>query len=832
MRDLHSGWIVRAGSGPVPDDLRATLAEGVPAQVPGCIHTDLLAADLIDDPFLDENEATQTWIGRTDWVYSTTFSPPDDRSGSQHELVLEGLDTVATVRLNGQTLLRTANQHRSYRVPIGELLRPGENELEIAFTAPVNAILSRSLEHGSRPRPYPLPYETLRKAAYSFGWDWGPHTATSGIWRPIRIVSWTEARLEQVRLVATAVDDGGRVRAEVTVASSAPHRGVHVHLDVAGVSVSAPVGDDDSGRTTLELELDQVRRWWPVGYGEQVLYDARVTVTVEGEVSDAVEKRVGFRSLRWDTSPDVSGTPLALVVNDTPVYVKGVNWIPDDTFLTRVDAPRYRRRLEQALGAHVNLVRVWGGGIYEDDAFFDACDELGLLVWQDFPFACAAYPEEEPLRSEVVAEASENIVRLAHHASLAMLCGNNENLLGEQDWGWRLTLDGRTWGRWYYYELLPGLVAELADHVPYSPGSPFSPGGEHPNDERHGSTHLWEQWNSLDWRSYAERHPRFVAEFGWQGPPAWATLTRAISDDPLTPESPGMIAHQKAEAGNAKLTDGLVRHFRVPTHVADWHWAMQLNQALAVRFALDHFRALAPLNTGAIVWQLNDCWPVTSWAAVDADERLKPMWYALRAAFAPRVATFSRRGERMVLVLGNDSDEEWTGTLTMVRRSLTDGSACRQQHESEVVVPARGSRTVPVPTHLDPGAGAEAEVLVAELGQVRGFWWFAEPRDSALPAARLTVRTRRTSDRETEVLVTAETVVRDLTLLADVADPSACTEQGMVTLLPGESVTFRVRHQPGADSRALATARVLRSANDLVVAPTQVTTQVEELIEV
>ena len=828
--DLHTGWRLSAATDTAPERLRSALAESIPAQVPGCVHTDLLAAGLIDDPYLDDNEAAQRWIGLTDWTYRTTLVRPAG-DHARHELVFDGLDTVATVRVNGGMVHESANQHRSYRIDVTDVLTGGEDELEVAFASPVRYANAQSLVYGARPRPYPLPYEAIRKSACSFGWDWGIHTATSGIWRPVRLESWSGVRLGELRLVAEPDGGGGRVRAEVQLAWAGRSGAAEITLEVAGAR-SQVVVPPNTNSAVLDLTLQEVQRWWPVGYGDQVLYDAQVSVSTDGRTRDVARRRVGFRTVRWDTTPDVAGTPLALHVNGRAVYVKGVNWIPDDAFPTRVDAPRYERRLRQAVAANVNLVRVWGGGIYEDDAFYEICDELGLLTWQDFLFACAAYPEEEPLRGEVEAEARDNIARLAHHASLVMLCGNNENLLGVQDWGWQLGLDGKTWGAAYYHELLPALVADLAPHVPYSPGSPFSPGGEHPNDERHGSVHLWEQWNLKDWRTYAEHMPRLVAEFGWQGPPAWATLRRSVSDDPLTPESPGMIVHQKADSGNAKLTDGLVRHLRVPQQMPDWHWAMQLNQALAVRFALDHFRALAPHNSGAIVWQLNDCWPVTSWSAVDGEGRRKPLWYALRAAFAPRVVTIHERGQRLVAVVSNDTDEEWTGSLTLSRRPIVGEVPYEEQVIPRLRVPARESQHIEIPAVVAAPGSAANELLVAGIGQVRGYWWFTEPRESELPAARLRVSTSRLAPDAAVVRVTARSTVRTLTLLADVADPSAQTEQGMVTLLPGEQTEFTVQHAVGIDPAEFATNRVLRSMNDLVAAPTVVEAdQDQELIQ-
>jgi beta-mannosidase len=811
IRPLDTGWTVRAAGGPVPAAIRDTV---VAASVPGVVHLDLLRAGLVPDPYLDDNEALLAWIGLVDWTYECALVlTQDDLAGAQrHELVFDGLDTVATVLLDGEVVAEVANQHRRYRVDVTDRLRVGEHRLAVAFRSPVRHANAQSALLGPRPRPYPLPYEAIRKSACSFGWDWGIATFTSGIWRPARLMSWSTARLDEVRVHAEPRDSGGgRVRATVRVARAATNE-LTLTLDVAGTTASTvvPAGHDEA---TLAVELDSVDRWWPAGHGAQPLYDVRVGLSAGEDELDTASRRVGFRTLRWDTEPDAAGTPFQLVVNERPILVKGVNWIPDDAFPTRVDRARYATRLAQARDANVNLVRVWGGGIYEPDDFYDVCDELGLLTWQDFLFACAAYPEEEPLRSEVEAEARQQVARLAHHASLALLCGNNENLWGHEDWGWKERLDGRTWGAFYYHQLLPGIVKELAPHVPYVPGSPFSPPGRHPNAEQHGAMHLWEQWNARDWTTYRDVRPRFVAEFGWQGPPAWSTLTRAVSDDPLTPESPGMIVHQKALDGNVKLTSGLLPHYRVPDDMDAWHWAMQLNQANAVTCALDWFRSLAPHTSGTVVWQLNDCWPVTSWAAIDGDGREKPLWFALRSAYAPRVVTVQPAGDGLRAALGNDTDDTWEGLVVLTRRRF-DGTVLATAR-MPVTVAARSSQSLDLPPDVARFEHPAGELVVAEGLGTRGLWFPAEPRHSELPppAARVEVVG---GEGVTEVTVTAQVLLRDVTLLVDKAHPGAGVDRGLVTLLPGESTTFRVRGVHGIPAERWRDPSVLRSGNQLV----------------
>ncbi len=814
-RLLSEGWTVSVAAGPAPAPLSGTT---IPATVPGVVHTDLLAAGLIPDPYLDDNESALAWIGLVDWTYSTRFETDAAQLSAArvHHLVFDGVDTVATITLNGSVLGEVANQHRTYRYDVTALLHEGANELVVALRSPIKYADRMSLEVGPRPRPYPMPYEAIRKSACNFGWDWGIATYTSGIWRPVTLESWSVARLAEVRVVAEPDGQGGTVSVQVEV-ERAGNDALEVEIEVEGVRARAQVTEGDSS-AAASVHLDHVERWWPVGHGAQPLYDVRVALHSANHELDSAARRVGFRTLEWNTTPDGDGTPFQLVVNGRPIFVKGVNWIPDDALPSRVDRARYERRLRQAADANLNLIRVWGGGIYEADDFYDLCDELGLLTWQDFLFACAAYPEEEPLRGEIEAEARQNVTRIAHHTSLALLTGNNENLWGFEDWDWKRRLDGRTWGAYYYYELFPELVAELAPHVPYAPGSPFSPEtqwdgaaqtGPHPNDARHGTMHLWEQWNRQDWVTYRDTIPRFVAEFGWQGPPTWTTLTHSISDDPLTPESPGMIVHQKALDGNVKLETGLLPHYRVPTDTETWHWAMQLNQANAVGAALDWFRSHAPRTSGAVVWQLNDCWPVTSWAAIDGYGREKPLLHAIRNSFAPRRVLIQPHTDGLVAVLDNDTDNDWAGELALIRRNF-DGTALATQYTT-VQLPARTSVRIPIQPAVANPQDPTAELVTAEALGTRGEWFFAEPRDSALPAPRLSVAV------ETDAfVVTAETLIRDLAVLIDKIAPDASVDRGLVTLLPGECVRFVVRGAGPLTVQALAAPGVLRSGNELV----------------
>ena len=830
---LADGWTVTATAGPVPD---AVLAAGpLAAEVPGSVHTDLLAAGLIPDPYLDAHEESVRWFHGTDWRYERALALEPAADGERVDLVLEGVDTVGTVALGGRVLGTTANMHRSYRYDVRDLADGAPRALTVDLRSATAYADEVRDALGDRPSAYsPVPYNFVRKMACSFGWDWGPDLRTAGLWKPVRVERWSVARLARVQPLVTLDADGtGRVAVHVDVERSGlvPDAALTVRAAVLGVSASVTVPAGDSA-AAVELAVPGAPVWWPVGHGEQPLADLDVTLAAaDGDDRAALDtwrRRVGFRSVALDTADDEHGTRFTLVVNGRPVAVRGANWIPDDHFLTRITRERLARRLDQAADAHLNLLRVWGGGIYESEDFYEACDERGLLVWQDFLLACAAYPEEEPLRSEIEAEARENVVRLMPHPSLVLWNGGNENVWGHEDWGWKAQLGDATWGRWYAEELFPAVLAELDPTRPYATNSPFTPRRDpedvHPNDPDRGTHHQWEVWNRVDYTVYRSEIPRFCSEFGFQGPPAWRTLVdwvHAVDGGPLADarlpqEDPVFLVHQKAEDGNGKLDRGMAPHLGVPRDFADWHWAAQLNQARAVRHAVEHYRAWWPRTAGWIVWQLNDCWPVTSWAAVDSAERPKPLWYALRAAGAPRTLFLAERDGGVVLVATNDTDEPWAGTAHLRRETL--GGVTAAAAGLPVAVEPRSVAVVPLPADLATPRDPAGEVLAARLpdrgGEARATHAFVEDVDLRLDPGAV----RATAAREPggyRVEVVARSYAADVTLHADRLAADALVDDALVTLLAGERATFHVTTDAVLDLADLTSAPVLRSANDL-----------------
>jgi beta-mannosidase len=825
MSALHDGWTVRAtGGGPVPPQIDGL---SLPAAVPGCVHTDLMAAGLIGDPYLDATEQDLVWMHTIDWRFSRLLRIDPAAPDEQVDLVFAGIDTVASIRLGDTVLGHTRNMHRGYRFDVRALADGVERDLVVDVVSATTYALAERERLGDRPGPYPTPFNFVRKMACSFGWDWGPDLRTAGIWKPVTLQRWRVARLAEVRPLVDVEPDGTGVvelLLELERSALAPAaRDLIVRATVAGVEahVVVPAATTTS---TLTVRVPHASLWWPVGYGDQPLSTVTVSLLDGDDELDRWTSRVGFRTVELCTDDDEFGTEFTLRVNGRAIFAKGANWIPDDHFVSRITRDRLAARLDQALAANLNLLRVWGGGIYESDDFYELADERGLLVWQDFLLACAAYPEEEPLASELAAEARENVVRLMPHPSLVLWNGGNENLWGHEDWGWKEALGERTWGGGYAHELLRDVVHRTDPTRPYSDNSPYSPrrapADVHPNDPDHGTHHQWEVWNRADYTMYRREIPRFCSEFGFQGPPTWRTLADfvhaedggALENTPDPKSDRVWLLHQKAENGNAKLDRGMEPHVGVPAGFVDWLWAAQLVQARAVRHALEHYRSWWPRTAGAIVWQLNDCWPVTSWAAVDSAGRAKPLWFALRRAYAPRLLTVVDRDGSTCVCAVNDTDEPWVGTLQVHRETL-DGRLLAQDSVPLAVDPRQ------VHLHIVAAAVADwddpvTEVLVATFGDDVVVHTGVEDVQLALDPDPAEYEIERTATGY-RLHVHARSLVRDLVVHADRIDPDAVVGDGLVTLTAGGSATIEITCRELTDPAVLLAPPVLRTANDL-----------------
>lgn len=816
---LSATWTLAPLSGPLPDGLPAE----IPATVPGTVHTDLLAAGLIDDPYLDRNENLVQWIGESDFSYSTRIAVQDE-GAERIDLVFDGLDTVAAVSLGETVIGRTRNQHRSYRFDVTTLTRAGERDLRVEFTSALKEARAAEARIGWRPHVgNPNPYNAIRKMACNFGWDWGPVLVTAGIDGPVSVHQWSIARLAEVVPLVTVDEGAGKVVVRVALERTGEHD------VVVSAAMTAPDGTKvgSTSQTTsgtsieLHLDVDSPELWWPRGYGDQPLYELAVTLMDARATNveiDAWHRSIGFRTVEVSVLPDDYGTSFSFSVNGQYVFVKGANWIPDDCFTHRVTEADYARGVADAVDANMNLLRIWGGGRYESDVLYELCDRAGLMVWQDFAFACAAYSEAEELWTEVEAEARENVARLAPHPSLVFWNGSNENIEGFWHWGWKEKMaEGESWGLGYYDDLLPRVLADVDPTRHYRPSSPFNP--EDWSDVRnpdHGTVHSWVAWNQRDYLAYGESIPRFVAEFGFQGPPNWSTLTRAVHDVPLTPTSPGVLAHQKADDGNGKLERGYIDHLPTPQSMEDWHFTTQINQARAITYGIEHFRSWSPRTAGTIIWQLNDCWPVASWAAVDGDGRRKPLWHALRAVHADRLITVQPRDGELAVVASNDTDATWSDTLIIERRGLNGGQL--GSGSLRIDVPPRTGSTLALDGTLTSPTDPSKEVLVVRSNDAAtAFWWFVGDRELVLEPAELDIEVTKDGSSYS-VDVTARTMVKHLCLAPDRLDPDAVIDSALVTLLPGESHRFVISSNRDLDAAALTSHPTLNSVNALVMA--------------
>ncbi len=824
-QSLHDNWTLQALSGDtIPADIAGRTFE---ATVPGSVYIDLLAANAIEDPYYDRNELKTQWIGESDWSYKTTFTVNESLLASDVvELVCDGLDTIASITLNGQHVADTENMHVRYRFDVKSLLQAGENTLEIGFASAVDYANEQAARLGDmyRPEIYKMPYNFIRKNACNFGWDWGPTLVTAGIWRAIRLEGWNTARIADVRpLVLSASKKSAHLRifADLDYAGNCPVGLVTYTIsDPDGVTVAestAPAGQP------VDIWVENPRLWWPSGHGEQPLYTVTVTLNDAGETLDTVTRRTGLRQVRLHMDFDDIGMSHAFEINGQMIYAKGANWIPDDVFIPRVTPERYRARVQQAVDSHMNMLRVWGGGIYEEEAFYDACDELGIMVWQDFLFGCAFYPEAEPFWSLVEAEARDNIKRLSHHPSLVIWNGNNENVMGYWSWykgdtPWREYGEKYPWGGGYYLDMLPSLVAGLDPSRPYCPASPWGGAMQiDPGDDNYGSRHIWDVWNNEDYTKYLDYLPRFTSEFGFQAPPTMATIRQSIPADQQQPDSESMLHHQRNPGGNDKLSTRMAEHFIPADDLDGWHYLTQINQARAITTGVTWWRSQQPVNMGTLYWQINDCWPVTSWASVDGYGRPKLLWYATRRFYAPKLLTFQPDGDKLALYAVNDTADLWVGTLNL--RLITFSGEVIAEEAIKLEAAPRASSKISLPAALRNPAEPSQVVLVAQAGDMRGLHFFARDKELVYPQpdfkADLSV-----VDGGYRLTVRANTLLRELCVFADRLDPDAQVSDQMVTLLPGETFTFEITSEQTLTADDLCLPPVLQMVNTVQVQPT------------
>ena len=800
--------------GPVrlPLDGAWTLVEAgrggeVAATVPGSVHADLLAAGRIPDPFVGDHERRVQWVGERDWTYRRRFVVPEELLAAPLiRLCADGLDTFATVRVNGETVGEADNMHRRWRWSVRDLLRPGENTVEVAFRSPLPFMAEQQAERALpewRGALEPAGRGYVRKAAATFGWDWGPVLVTQGIWRSIWIEAVPVARIADVHIRQT--HGAGGVVLDVAVeaerARPAPLRVLCTVTHEGGEIARAEAALDSA---PLRLAIEHAALWWPNGMGEQPLYTVRVDLVGEGGAVDSWERDIGLRTLRLVREPDAWGESFHFEANGVPFYAKGANWIPADALVTRVTSERTRSLLQSAADAHFNMVRVWGGGVVESDAFYETCDRLGLCVWQDFLFACSAYPaDDDAFLASVRAEAEDAVRRLRHHASLALWCGNNEIEQGLAGAGW--SKDHMAWTDYdrLFNGVLPDVVAALDPDTDYWPGSPHSPGNRAEfNDPSRGDAHLWDVWHGrkpFEWYRTCEH--RFCSEFGFQSFPELRTVEAFAEAGDRNVTSYVMELHQRSPPGNALILHYLLDWFRLPTEFGMTLRLSQIVQGLAMQYAIEHWRRSMPRGMGTLYWQLNDCWPGASWSSIDYAGRWKALHHLARRFYAPLLVSGVDDGPRVALHVTNDRPARVPGTVAW---TLTDLGGAVLREGRETVEAAPGANTLAgtldfadeVHAHTPRGLILWLAFETGGATVARNLVLFARPKHLALrdPEIEATVEG---GANEARVTLTARHPA--LWAWVEVEGADVWTSDNFVHLRPGDPQTVTVRGASGAE---------------------------------
>ena len=683
VKNLHEGWKFR----------QARLTNWYPATVPGVVHTDLLQNKIIEDPFFRLNERGLQWIDKEDWVYETCFTLAADMMRKENmELVFEGLDTYADVYLNDECILKADNMFRRWSIPVRQYIREENNILKVYFHSPVKIDVPK---WDALPYQYPASNDQsengglfnkkisifARKAGYHYGWDWGPRLVTSGIWRPVYIRAWSDLRINDVFIEQKEVGAGRAV--------IAGHVELDADKDMDGVLVT--ITDEATGRVlgewqadlkrgtnrvTVDFVLHKPKLWWSNGLGEPFLYRFRTDIIAGGELLDSKTERVGIRSLKVVHQPDKDGHTFYIELNGRPVFAKGANYIPSDNFLPRVTPENYKRTILDAAGVNMNMLRVWGGGIYENDVFYDLCDEHGIMIWQDFMFACSMYPAEGALLDNIHQEAVDNVKRLRNHACIALWCGNNECQDAWLGWGWKREIErqnkeyaDKIWAQYrqQYHVTLPGVVREYAPGTFYWPSSPFAFEGEM-SGTTDGDRHYWSVWHGkAPISDYDSEKSRFFSEYGFQSFPEFESVKRyAPYPEDWDIRSEVMMSHQRGgDHANGLIETYLLNEYKKPRDFRAFLYMNHVLQGDAIKTAIESHRRQMPYNMGTLFWQHNDCWPVASWASRDYYGRWKAQHYYVRKAYDDILISSVVEGDDLKVYAVSDRLENTSGRLQL-----------------------------------------------------------------------------------------------------------------------------------------------------------------------
>lgn len=812
QQELNSGWEFRRTDENIWR--RAT--------VPGTVHTDLLAHRLIPDPFAGANEKGLQWIDKKDWEYRTTFDIPASMF-SQDAIALDftGLDTYADVYLNDSLILQARNMFVGKQVTIKGIARERGNALRILFHSPIAYDMPKFLNDrlvypaGNDASDIPLSIHA-RKAPYHYGWDWGPRYVTSGIWRPVFLRTWNKLQLKDAWVRQQQLTDAAAAL-DATITLDVLQAGNYtavVHSGNKAFSAQKLQTSLQAGTQTVTVpfSIRQPKRWWPNGLGEAYLYPVTVSILHGKDTIQQTTRRIGLRTVEVVNAPDKDGTSFFVKVNGKPVFMKGANYIPSDNFLPRVTDERYRKMFHDMEISHFNMVRIWGGGIYENDIFYDLADEKGILVWQDFMFACTLYPSDPAFLSQVKEETAYNIRRLRNHPSLALWCGNNEVAVAIRNWGWK---DGYAYSDPQWATLLKGyetlfqklLRDEVKAHDPgrfYFPSSPISNWGR-AEDFRHGDNHYWGVWHGMEWfEAFTSHVPRFMSEFGFQSFPDLHTVRRFADSTQWDIHSFVMQSHQKSfTRGNAAIQTYMDHYYHRPKDFAGFLYMSQVLQAEGMKIGLEAHRRNMPFCMGTLYWQLNDTWPGASWSSIDYFGRWKALQYFAQKAFTPLLVSLTAEEGQVRAYIVNDL---WKDEKAKLELTLMDMEGKVVRSFSEPVTAK--ANTSEIAWRIDKaallqGADPRKVILYAKVVNERqtlseNVYYFVAPRELELPEPGIQLEVKESGGKK-RVTLRSQKLAKNVWLLLDKDDQSHFSDN-YFDLLPGMSRTVEVETSLGLEA--------------------------------
>lgn len=758
----------------------------LPAKVPGTVHLDLMDNKVIPDPFKDENEKKVQWVENEDWEYQTQFSVSSQELKNDNiDLVFNGLDTFSEIYLNGKLLKKTDNMFRKWNIPVKQYLKPGNNALQIKFQSAVNT--GKEL---AKKVPFTMPESPrsfVRKAQYQFGWDWGPRLVTAGIWKDVTLEFWNNAKIITVKDIQNNSEKASDLHFEVEI--YAQNAGDYT-LDLNKIHQKIAL---KKGINTIMIPYDTkgMMLWQPNGRGEANLYDFKIKLSKDLKNIDVKDIRIGLRTVELIQEKDEKGKSFYFKVNGNPLYIKGTNWIPGDSFSPRMSKEKYQKLIKDTKDANMNMIRIWGGGIYEDDEFYKACDENGILVWQDFMFAGSFYPADEAFLNNVKEEVKDQVNRLQNHPSIALWCGNNEIDEAIVNWGYQKQFNYskndslQVWKDYkkLFHDVIPNALAEnlKSDKNIYWPSSP-SIGWGHKESLTEGDSHYWGVWwGEQPFEIYNEKVGRFMSEYGFQGTPTLETTKSMFSGTPdLNLQNSTIKAHEKHARGWDIINEYLKRDYKVPTDFVQYNYVSQLLQAKGMQIAIEAHRRAKPYNMGTLYWQLNDCWPVVSWSSIDYLGNWKAFHYQAKRSFEPVLVSIAETDKSYDVYLISDLMKE---LKVDTKFELIDfkGKTLWKANQSDVVN-ADVSKKIRSINKSELAQFNLSEVVLKISSEkdatFQKLFFFNKPKD--LKLSKPTFKIRKISP--TEIEISTDILAKDIYLIGDTH-----FSDNFFDLLPGTS---------------------------------------------